>query len=108
MPLPVKVEAISKFPQPTTVKDLQEFMGMINYFNPFVPAAAQVMLPLYQALVGKPRALIWSADMTLAFQGAKQALAQAVLLHHPTENAPAALIVDTLDVAVGASLEQWS
>ena len=82
MPLPVNVDAINNFPQPTIVKDPQEFVGMINFYNYFVPAAVQVMQPLYQALVGKPQTLIWSEELAPAFQGPKQALAQAVL-HHP-------------------------
>ena len=107
MPLPVKVDAINNFLQPTTVKGLQEFVGLINFYNHFFPAAAQVMQPLYQALAGKPRTLILSAEIALAFQGAKQALAQATLLHNPTGKAPVALTLDALAVAVGA-LEQWS
>jgi hypothetical protein len=30
-PLPVHVQAIQEFPPPTTVKQLQQFLGMINF-----------------------------------------------------------------------------
>ena len=108
VPLTVKVDAISNFPQPTTVKGLQEFVGMIHFYNHFVPAAAQVIQLPYQALADKPRTFIWSADMTSALQGAKQALAQAILLHHPTEIEQVSVTVNASAVAMGASLEQWS
>ena len=52
-PLPSKVDAIREFTQPTTVKGLQEFIGMVNFYHRFVPAAASIMQPLYKALVGK-------------------------------------------------------
>ena len=71
LPLPDKITAITNFAQPTTVKGLQEFVSMINFYNRFIPSAAQIMRPLYQALAGKPRILLWSADMLQAFQGAK-------------------------------------
>ena len=31
---PAKTEAISKFPPPNTLKQLQEFLGMFNYIRP--------------------------------------------------------------------------
>ena len=33
-PLPSKVEAVAQFPRPLTVKSLQEFLGMVNFFIP--------------------------------------------------------------------------
>lgn len=41
-PLPDKVEAITQF-QPSTVKGLQEFVGMVNFYHRFIPAAARIM-----------------------------------------------------------------
>ena len=53
-PLPAKVEAIQAFPQPTTVKGLQQFAGMVIFYHRFVPKAAYIMRPIYDALAGKP------------------------------------------------------
>ncbi|KAJ8371596.1 hypothetical protein AAFF_G00306820 [Aldrovandia affinis] len=52
VPLPSKVEAIQKFPRPVTVRALQEFLGMVNFYHRFIPRAARLMLPLYAALKG--------------------------------------------------------
>ena len=54
MPLPEKVDAITQLGQPTTVKSLHEFVGMVNFYRRFIPAAAQTMLPLFESLSGKP------------------------------------------------------
>ena len=35
IPLPSKVKAITDFPRPSTVKGLQEFMGMIHFYHRF-------------------------------------------------------------------------
>ena len=39
-PLPEKVDAIRSFPRPTTVKQLQEYLGMVNFYHRFGPSAA--------------------------------------------------------------------
>jgi transposase InsO family protein len=107
-PLPSKVEAITAFPPPDTVKGLQEFVGMVNFYHRFVPSAARLMQPLFGALSGKPlrRELEWTPAMTRAFSDTKTALAAATLLSHPHANAPTALTVDASDTALGGVLEQ--
>ena len=61
--LPDKVQAISEFNQPVTIKGLQEFVGMVNFNRRFIPAAAQLMSPLFDALDGKPNILVWNDVM---------------------------------------------
>ena len=107
MPLPDKVDAILHFPQPETIRGLQEFVGMANFYRRFIPAAAQIMSPLFDALAGKPKMVSWSEDMVTAFQNTKKALADAALLAHPARNAPIALTADASDRAIGAVLEQF-
>lgn len=67
MSLPSKVDAITQIDQPVTVKGLQEFVGMVNFYRRFIPAAVHTMLPLFEALAGKPKALIWNETMVTAF-----------------------------------------
>ena len=66
-PLPSKVSAIREFARPSAVKRLQEFIGMVNFYHRFVPAAASIMQPLFQALVGKPKKLEWDEKMISDF-----------------------------------------
>ena len=108
VPLPSKVEAIRTFPQPATVKGLQEFIGMVNFYNRFLPAAAKLMRPLFQTLRGpkKQKSLEWTQEMSTAFTDTKNALANATMLVHPLPEAPTALTVDASDVALGGVLEQ--
>lgn len=106
VPLPDKVEAIRHFPKPISVKTLQEFNGMVNFYHRFVPAAARLMRPLYAALSGKPRTLVWTPEMSIAFDNVKEALAAATMLSFPQPDAPIALTTDASSTAVGAVLEQ--
>ena len=48
-PLPAKVEAITNFPRPTTIKGLQQFLGMLNFYHRFLQGAAQNLHPMYSA-----------------------------------------------------------
>ena len=55
-PTQAKVKVIQTFPQPSTVKGLQEFLGMINFYHRFLPNIAATLSPLYRALKpSKPR-----------------------------------------------------
>ena len=107
VPLPDKVKVISQYPQPTTVKGLQEFVGMINFYHRFIPGAARMMSPLYTALAGNPKTLIWSDVMSKAFDATKKALAEATLLSHPHHGAPLSITTDASDLAIGAFLQQF-
>ena len=106
-PLSAKVDAILQFPRPTTLKKLQEFMGMLNFYHRFIPNAAAILRPLYAMLSNKSKLLSWSDDTTYAFESSKAALADSVTLHFPVSGAPISLTADASDTAVGAVLEQF-
>lgn len=46
-PDPDKVSAIRKYPVPTSVKELDRFLGMIGWYQKFVPGFADKAVPLY-------------------------------------------------------------
>ncbi|XP_053092916.1 LOW QUALITY PROTEIN: uncharacterized protein LOC128318865 [Pangasianodon hypophthalmus] len=108
VPLPSRVAAVKGFPLPPTVKALQEFLGMVNFYHRFIPKAAELMCPLYRALKRGTlcHILKWSDEMIGAFDSTKQALAEAAMLVHPLPDSPIAIATDASDFAVGAVLEQ--
>ena len=108
VPLPEKVRAIRDFPRPSTVKGLQEFLGMINFNHRFVPLVAEILVPMHAALAGRKRlaSLVWTPEMENAFTASKNALVDATLLIHPMEDAPTSLTVDASIVDIGGVLEQ--
>ena len=79
---------------------------MVNFYKCFLPGAAQIMIPLFKALTGKPKALQWTEDTKTASQSTKEALAKATLLIHPHLDVPVSLNTDASDMAVGAVLQQ--
>ena len=110
-PLPDRVEAIRAVNPPTNIKELQSFLGLINYYRRFVAKAAQHLHPLFEALKGrpnkpKPRLLKWTPHLQSSFDAIKEALAKATLLHHPRPGAELALTTDASKLAIGGVLEQ--
>ena len=49
-PLSSKVKAIQDYPTLTTIKELQTFLGMVNYYHRFLPMAASKMASLYNKI----------------------------------------------------------
>ena len=105
-PLPDRVDAIRATTPPTTVKELQRFLGMVGYYRRFIPRAAEHLYFLFEALKGKPKTLTWNQDTQRSFEATKEALAKAALLFHPRPGATLALTTDASDSAIGGVLEQ--
>ena len=108
-PMEKRVDAILEFPAPSDKAGLQRFLGMVNYYHRFLPGIASRLIPLHAAVAFKGKTkneLVWSEECRAAFDLAKKALAEAVLLQHPNEKAPLRVTVDASDIAVGAQLEQ--
>jgi hypothetical protein len=85
-PLPEHMAAITTFPPPATVRQLQAFLGIINFYCRFVPGAASILLPLTSVLKGGragTAAVEWTAAMKAAFEQAKQAVAAATAAGPP-------------------------
>ena len=105
-PSPEKVDAILATKEPTSIKQLQRFHGMVNYYRRFIRQAAHHLCALFDALQGKPKKLEWSEALQKSFEAIKIALATAAMLHHPDPSLPLALTTDASDVAMGGVVEQ--
>ena len=71
-PIPEQLSAVKDFPSPGTVKELQAFLGAVNFYRPFIPAAAKILLPLTAVLKGGKKGsekLEWTPEMSGAFTG---------------------------------------
>nr|VZI26347.1 unnamed protein product [Spirometra erinaceieuropaei] len=105
-PLPSKVEAVRNFPPPTSKRQLQRFLGMVNFYRRFLPNCADLMLPLTNMLSGPKGPLELTGEALTAFERIKNSLADATLLTHPAPEAQLSPMVDALTVPVGAVLQQ--
>jgi hypothetical protein len=99
---------IENCPPPQDVKQLQRFLGMVNFYRRFLPKCAQVLRPLTDLLKGGAKTLEWTASAQEAFQAAKRILAAVVPLQHPAPTAELSLATDASDTHIGGVMQQKS
>lgn len=102
---PEKSHAIGHFPTPTTVTELQRFMGMVNQLGKFVPGLADINAPLQQ-LLRKDSAWYWDEAQQTAFQQVKEKLASPGILVHYNPNRQTVIAADASSTGLGAILLQ--
>ena len=104
------IEKVSKFPKPTTVKELREFLGLINFQRKFVPFCSSLQKPLSQYTGGKSKAKIeWNPQMEEAFEKLKELMKEDFELSFPDYSETAnqlELYVDASNNGAGACLAQ--
>ena len=104
-PDPKKVEAVTAWPTPTTVKGIQQFLGLTNFFRKFILGYCNLVAPM-TVLTKKNMGWFWSTDCDKAFQELKSKLSTAPVLAIPDPAAPFELITDSCGVGIGAVLMQ--
>ncbi|KAK3506468.1 hypothetical protein QTP70_001152 [Hemibagrus guttatus] len=101
-----KVTAVRDWPTPTTVKELQRFLGFANFYRRFIRGYSSVTSPLTNLLRNKPKTLVWTPAATHAFQTLKRAFTTAPLLVHPDPELPFIVEVDASTTGVDGVLSQ--
>ncbi|KAL0147889.1 hypothetical protein M9458_056810 [Cirrhinus mrigala] len=101
-----KVDAIKSWPIPTSVKELQRFLGFSNFYRRFIHNYSAIISPLTDLLKGRPKSLSWTPEANLAMRTLRQAFTSAPLLVHPDPEKPFVVEVDASTSGVGAVLTQ--
>jgi len=102
---PIKLNAVSNWPTPKTMKDVQKFLGFCNFYRRFVKNYSALAQPLFN-LTKKNIPFHWGAEEEQAFRALQTALTTALVLLLPDYGKPFTLITDASDYATGAILEQ--
>ncbi len=102
---PSKVEAITRWPQPRTAKELRGFLGLANFYRRLVRRFAHIVTPLNLLLRDK-QPFIWGEAQQQAFDALKVALSSAPLVRAPDYSKPFVLHTDASDHAIGAAVMQ--
>nr|GFA56404.1 reverse transcriptase [Tanacetum cinerariifolium] len=80
---PAKVEAITKWPRPTSVTEVRSFMGLAGYYHRFVKGFSRLALPLAK-LMRKGEKFVWNEEREKSFEELKQRLVSAPVLTLPS------------------------
>ncbi|QRW20747.1 Retrotransposable element Tf2 protein [Rhizoctonia solani] len=100
-----KIEAVTTWPTPRTVKQVQAFLGFVNYLCRFIPNFSSVARPLHN-LTRKENTWTWGTLEEEAFQELKSLVTQSPVLVHSNPELPYYLETDASGVAMGAVLSQ--
>ncbi|KAL0194378.1 hypothetical protein M9458_012674, partial [Cirrhinus mrigala] len=101
-----KVQAVTEWPQPNTIKELQRFLGFANFYRRFIRDYSILASPLTFLPKGKPNKLKWTEEANQAFISLKERFTSAPILKHPDPNLPFVVEVDVSDCGIGAVLSQ--
>ncbi|SAM01524.1 hypothetical protein [Absidia glauca] len=106
---PRKVTNTQDWPIPKTGKDIQRFLGLINYFRDFIPLISTLTAPL-DALRSHDGRLgnRWTEKTEHAFNTIKDVLMSDMVLHTPNLDLPFHVATDASDMGIGAALYQES
>ncbi|KAE9335761.1 hypothetical protein PF008_g13339 [Phytophthora fragariae] len=100
-----KTHAIEQYPAPTTVKQLQSFLGLAGYYRRFIYGFAEIVLPLSE-LVKKVATWRWGEEHQRAFLQLKLHLQQAPVLQLPDFMKPFVVTTDASGRCCGGVLSQ--
>ncbi len=90
-----RIEAIQSLPPPCIIRQLQAFLGLVNFYQHSLHRAAQILRPLVDVLCGgqkENKPVTWSASMQPAYATAKKVVADALYLARPLPGATLALL----------------
>uniref|UniRef100_H3B9V0 Gypsy retrotransposon integrase-like protein 1 n=1 Tax=Latimeria chalumnae TaxID=7897 RepID=H3B9V0_LATCH len=104
-PDPETLQVIAEYPHPCRVKDIQKFLGLCNWYSPFVKGMSELAEPLNH-LRHRSCKWEWTEETERAFQDLKHQLCTAEVLHYPDFESPFFLQTDASDVGLGAVLYQ--
>lgn len=102
-PSVAKVEAISKVSVPQNVKELQSFLGLVNYYRKFIPEMSSISQPLNR-LLEKGVKWSWDSNCQAVFERLKSTLTTAEVLVHYDPEKPLVLAADASPWGLGAVL----
>lgn len=107
-PDPSLLAKISQAPTPTTNKELQSFLGLVNYYGRFIENFAALCAPLHDAKESKDKPFNWTSECQKYFELLKQKLTTAPVVQPFSLQKHSVLTVDASQSSIGAVLSQDS
>ncbi|PKI41455.1 hypothetical protein CRG98_038154 [Punica granatum] len=102
---PDKVKAIRELPPPSIVREVQGFLGRLNYIARFIANLIEKCQPLFR-LLRKNAAIKWDEECQKAFDTIKAYLVQPLVLVPPTPDRPLILYLTVRRQSLGCMLGQ--
>ena len=102
---PGKLKGIQEWPVPTTIKQVQGFLGFGNFYWRFIQGFSEITWPLNN-LLKMDRKFEWTVECQQAFDNLKKWFTSEPVLIIPDQTKPFQIECDALKYASGAILTQ--
>src|SRR5260221_10826399 len=100
-----KVHGVTEWPTPMKVKEVQSFLGFVNFYQKFIHDFSDIACPLY-TLTHKTQQWVWGSPEQEAFNALKKAITSTSILTFPSQSGRFCLKCDASNFATGAVLSQ--
>ena len=101
---PSKIEAVKAWTRPSCKKDVQSFLGMVNFYRRFIKNCSNISKPLTE--LTKNVMFQWGDVQEKAFIMLKNCLTSAPVLRYFDPKCPIIITTDASKFALGAVMEQ--
>ena len=102
---PENVVTVKNRQEPKSKKDVESFLGFMNYHREHLHGFAKIALPLHEVVRPK-EPFVWHEEQQNAFERLRTTLVEAVKLNYPNSNDTFILDTDSSDNTIGAELSQ--
>ncbi|XP_071739589.1 uncharacterized protein [Rutidosis leptorrhynchoides] len=102
---PTKIEAIINWSRPTSVVEVQSFLGLAGYYRRFVEGFSTIALPLTK-LLRKGEKFVWTEERQKSFDELKKRLVSAPILALPSGSGGFQIYSDASKHGLGCVLMQ--
>ena len=104
---PENIQALVERPSPRNVREVQSFLGFINYHRGHLKDCAQLTAPLHQLAGSKgKKPFVWDDSHQEAFVNLKALMTSAPVMRIPDRTGLFILDTDASDTAIGSELSQ--
>src|SRR5947209_7593783 len=100
---PKKISTVTKWQPPTRVKGVRSFLGMANFYRPFIPKFAKMARPLTE-LTKKDAVFKWGERQQTAFEMLKEEFVKEPTLTYADPSKPLRVEADASKFTTGATL----
>jgi hypothetical protein len=102
---PGKVKVVLEWKPPTTVSEVQSFLGLAGYYRRFIPNFSKITKPITE-LLKKGNKYLWSEACDEAFKNPKRLLTTSPMLAQLDTTKPFDVYCDASGMGLGGILMQ--